>query len=318
MNPKISIIVPVYNVEQYIHKCVDSILNQTFENFELILVDDGSTDNCGRICDEYATKDDRIVVIHKKNGGQASARNKGIDAAKGEYIGFVDSDDWIEIDMYEILYGICSSNNCDMANCSSIIHSKEKKIINGGHSLIIHDKEDAMKTMLEGKLYDEVLWSKLIKHEIFDDIRLKEGIMYEDTEFAYKLFDRCNIVACIGEPKYNYVVRDGSTMDRAKKNLSIDAVLIYNEMFDFFEKKYPDLLEFVMFKLADSSMGILNLLSKEKDFDEIEERYYKVTKILNSKYKKIVKLKKFPNTVKLLLLATKINPLLYKKIISKI
>lgn len=103
MNPKISIIVPVYEVEPYIHKCVDSILAQTFTDFELILVDDGSPDNCGEICDEYEENDSRIRVIHKENGGPSSARNAGLNIAKGDYIGFVDSDDWIETDMYEML-----------------------------------------------------------------------------------------------------------------------------------------------------------------------------------------------------------------------
>ena len=99
MSPKISIIVPVYKVELYLEKCINSILNQTFKDFELILVDDGSPDRCGEICDEYAKKDNRIVVVHKENGGQASARNVGLDIARGDYIGFVDSDDWIERDM---------------------------------------------------------------------------------------------------------------------------------------------------------------------------------------------------------------------------
>ena len=97
--PKLSIIVPVYKVEQYINKCIDSILNQTFTDFELILVDDGSPDNCGKICDEYAQKDERVRVIHKENGGVSSARNLGIDEAKGEYVSFIDPDDWIDLDM---------------------------------------------------------------------------------------------------------------------------------------------------------------------------------------------------------------------------
>jgi len=150
MNPKISIIVPVYKVEQYIHKCIDSILNQTLNDFELILVNDGSPDQCGQICDEYAKCDSRIKVIHKENGGQASARNMGLDIATGEYIGFVDSDDWIEPDMYEILYNECIINECEIISCSSIIHCKTKTVINGGHPLEIHNTTEAMKTMLLG------------------------------------------------------------------------------------------------------------------------------------------------------------------------
>ena len=115
MNPKISIIVPVYKVEKYIHKCIDSILAQTFTDFELILVDDGSPDNCGKICDEYAKEDSRIVVIHKDNGGVSDARNIGISRANGEYIGFVDSDDYIDKDMYKNLYESCLNNKADIS-----------------------------------------------------------------------------------------------------------------------------------------------------------------------------------------------------------
>ena len=120
MSPKISIIVPVYKVEPYIHKCIDSILNQTFKEFELILVDDGSPDNCGNICDEYAKKDNRVRVIHKENGGISSARNIGLDVSNGEYIGFVDSDDYIKLDMYERLYNSCKVNNADISIIGTI------------------------------------------------------------------------------------------------------------------------------------------------------------------------------------------------------
>lgn len=112
--PKISIIVPVYKAEPYLRKCIDSILNQTFKDFELILVDDGSPDRCGEICDEYALKDSRIKIIHKENSGRSSARNVGLDIAQGEYIGFVDSDDWIEPDMYEVLYSKAKIESADI------------------------------------------------------------------------------------------------------------------------------------------------------------------------------------------------------------
>ena len=113
----ISIIVPIYNVEDYLCKCVDSILTQTYKNIEVILVNDGSIDNCGKICDEYALKDNRVKVIHKKNGGIADARNAGLEICCGDYIGFVDSDDWIAEDMYEVLHDFASSNSLDVAIC---------------------------------------------------------------------------------------------------------------------------------------------------------------------------------------------------------
>jgi glycosyltransferase involved in cell wall biosynthesis len=316
MNPKVSIIVPVYKVEPYIRKCVDSILAQTLTDFELILVDDGSPDNCGEICDEYAQKDSRVKVIHKENGGQATARNAALDIAKGQYVGFVDSDDWIEPDMYELLYGMCIQNDCEIANCSSIIYFKNKTVKNGGHALTIHNRQQAMEAMLEGKLYDEVVWTKLIKRNLLEDIRFPVGVAYEDTAFTYKVVHKSNRVSCLGAPKYHYIKRDDSTMDRAIKGIKIDAVLIYEEMYRFIEQNYPGLTDLVTLKLANSAMTILNLISFHSHQLEYRSEYYKVVKILNNHFSKTINLKEFPKTVKLLLIATKIQPLFYKLLIT--
>jgi glycosyltransferase involved in cell wall biosynthesis len=318
VNPKLSIIVPVYKVEQYIHKCVDSILAQTFTDFELILVNDGSPDNCGEICDEYSKKDNRIKVIHKENGGLSTARNAGLDLAKGDYVGFVDSDDWIESDMYELLYKMCENNNCDIAICTSKIHYTNRTIITGGnHSLIIYDKNQAMKAMLEGQLYDEVVWTKLFKRNVLENIRFPVGLTYEDTAFTYRVFHRTQKVCCIGEPKYNYIKRENSTMDRAIKNISIDAVLIYDEMYRFISEHYVELKKLVALKLANSSMVALNLISISGEFEEHEKKYYRVTSILNTYFRETIKLN-YPATVKLLLTAVKIHPLLYRLIVCNL
>ncbi|MBM7651849.1 glycosyltransferase family 2 protein [Neobacillus cucumis] len=316
MNPKISIIVPVYKVEPYIRKCVDSILAQTLTDFELILVDDGSPDNCGVICDEYANIDKRVKVIHKENGGQATARNAALDIAKGDYIGFVDSDDWIEPDMYELLYNMCEKNHCEIANCSSIIYFKNKMVKNGKHSLTIHNRNQSMRAMLEGELYDEVVWTKLIKRNLLEDVRFPVGVMYEDTAFTYKVIHKANKVCCIGASKYHYIKRDDSTMDRAIKNLRIDGVLIYNEMYHFIEKHYPALCDLVILKLANSAMVILNLISHNSNFTKYKKEYYIVSNLLNIYFRKTIKLAEFPNSVKVLLMATKIQPLFYKMLIN--
>jgi glycosyltransferase involved in cell wall biosynthesis len=312
MNPKISIIVPVYKVEPYIRKCVDSILSQTFTNFELILVDDGSPDKSGEICDEYAHLDKRVIVIHKENGGLATARNAALDIAKGDYIGFVDSDDWIEPDMYELLYDMCKKNNCEIANCTSIIYFKNKTVKNGTHPLIVHNREQAMRAMLEGKLYDEVVWTKLIKRSLLEEIRFPVGLVYEDTAFTYKVIHKSNRVCCIGAPKYHYIKRDNSTMDLAIKDIRIDGVLIYEKMFEFVEKFYPELGNLVALKLANKAMVILNLISYNQNSSKYEHEYSKVTSILNKHFNKTIKLEDYPRSVKILLTATKIHPILYK------
>lgn len=316
MNSKISIIVPVYKVEAYIHKCVDSILNQTFKDFEIILINDGSPDNCGHICDEYAKKDDRVKVIHKENGGLSDARNAGLNIARGDYVGFVDSDDWIEPDMYELLYNMCEENQCDIANCTSTIHFKHKVVKNGTHSLEIHNRKQAMEFMLKGELYDEVVWTKLFKRSLLEDIRFSVGIIYEDTAFTYKVIHKSERVCCIGAPKYHYIKRDDSTMDRAIKNIRIDGVLIYDEMYKFMDKHYSELRNIVALKLANSAMTVMNLMSFHSDFPKYKKQYYEVVNVLNTYFSSTIKLQEYPSTVKLLLAATKVHPLLYKLIVN--
>ena len=126
--PKVSIVVPIYNVEKYLEQCIDSIINQTLKEIEIILVDDGSPDNCPQICDDYVKKDSRIKVVHKTNGGLSSARNAGIEIATGDYIGFVDSDDYIELDMYEKMYNIAIENNVDFVMSDYYSVSNEGKV----------------------------------------------------------------------------------------------------------------------------------------------------------------------------------------------
>lgn len=176
-NLELSIIVPIYKTELYLKKCIDSILNQIFKNFELILVADGSPDRCGEICDEYAKKDNRIKVIHKKNGGQASARNEGLDIAKGNYIGFVDSDDWLEPNMYEVLYNEIIKSNSIISICkittSKKIKNKVKKI------KILDSKEKIFDALLRENYLKWSVCNKLYKKEDIKNIRFLEGQIYE-------------------------------------------------------------------------------------------------------------------------------------------
>lgn len=316
MNPKISIIVPVFKVESYIHKCIKSILVQTFTDLELILVDDGSPDNCGKICDKYANNDSRVKVIHKENGGLSSARNAGLDIARGDYIGFVDSDDWIESGMYKLLYEMCITNNCEIANCSSIIHYENKTVKNGGHQLTIHSRNQAMKAMLEGELYDEVVWTKLIKRSLLENIRFPIGVIYEDTAFTYQVIHKSNKVSSIGVPMYHYLKRENSTMDLAIKNIKIDAVLIYDEMYKFMDLYYRDLAELVTLKLVNSAMSVLNLITFSEKPQCYKKEYFMVTAIMNKYFHETLKLKELPKTVKVLLTASKIYPLSYKFLVN--
>ncbi|WP_456277307.1 glycosyltransferase [Bacillus sp. AK128] len=317
MKPKISIIVPVYKVEPYLEKCIESILSQTFRNFELILINDGSPDNCGNICDGYSKKDSRIKVIHKQNGGLSSARNAGLEIAQGDYIGFVDSDDWIEPEMYELLLNLCEENNCEISSCSSIIHYSDKTIVNGGHTKQIYNRNVAMRIMLEGDLYDEVVWTKIFKRNVIGDIRFTEGIVYEDTDFTYRVIHNSSSVGCIGKPMYHYIKRENSTMDQAIKNIRIDSVLVYNNMFNFLENNYPELKKLIVKKLTDSCLHVLRLISINNRFDSYKNEYYSVVSILNNYFTLSIRLE-YPRAVKILLIATKIQPFLYRFILRAI
>ena len=211
---KISIIVPIYNVEPYIHKCVDSILNQTYKNIEVILVDDGSPDNCGKICDEYAEKDDRVVVIHKENGGLSDARNAGLDKATGECIGFVDSDDYIAPNMYEKLYAALKENEAEIAYCNVVRCLNENyyyntlqqsKVMTGPEYLF--GKHAAFWTIAVNKLY---------KRSLFINVRYPKGKLHEDEFVIHEIMFSCNKVIYIQDNLYYYIHRDSSITNMQK------------------------------------------------------------------------------------------------------
>ena len=220
MKSLVSIIVPIYNVEQYLKKCIESIINQTLTNIEIILVNDGSTDNCGKIIDEYAKKDNRIIALHKENGGQASARNMGLDIARGKYIGFVDSDDWIESDMYESLYNKINKTNSDICICGRRAYNEDGKLsnaINLQDEIIDFNKNNDKKHILDKFFYSYtvVLWNQLYKKEIINDKNIRfEDVNYvgsEDALFNYCVLSDAKRITSMEHIYYNQLSREGST-----------------------------------------------------------------------------------------------------------
>lgn len=207
---EISIIVPVYNVEKYLEKCVDSILNQTFKDFEVILVDDGSPDNSGTICDQYAEADSRVRVIHKENGGLSSARNAGIDVARGKYLGFIDSDDYIAEDMYELLYNNIVREKADLSICGIYDVYDDKKIIEKERIQQTVSSLEAMKIIFEGNNISVHAVNKLYKRGLFSGVRYPVGKYHEDSFIIVDLLDRCNNVVIDSQQKYYYLHRSES------------------------------------------------------------------------------------------------------------
>ena len=204
----ISIIVPVYKVAPYLRQCVDSIRKQTVDDLEIILVDDGSPDECGEICDEYAKIDSRVRVFHTEHRGLSAARNIGLDNAKGEYLGFVDSDDWIEVDMYEMLWKSLLNTNADISICSYLCESvnTQKECIYGEN---IYSGIEMRRALFEGKINNNV-WNKLYHRELFQELRFPEGMNYEDIATMHRIIERARSVAVINESKYHYRIRDKS------------------------------------------------------------------------------------------------------------
>ena len=232
--PKLSVIVPVYKVEKYIHQCVDSILSQTFQDFELILVDDGSPDTCGEICDEYAKIDRRIKVIHKVNGGLSDARNFGIDIAEGNYITFVDSDDKIDENMYQQMIKYMEENDLDIVCCDTyLVRGERKKFRARYENDNIFDKSEAIIEILNGNL-DNAAWNKIYKSCLFNNIRYPKGRIYEDVATTYKLVYLADKVGYIKKPYYYYYKRKGSIVASAFNSKSrYDCFLGYKERLEF-------------------------------------------------------------------------------------
>lgn len=204
MNPLISVIVPVYSVEPYIRQCIDSIVNQTYDNLEIILVDDESPDNCPAICDEYSLAHENVHVIHKPNGGLSDARNVGIAAARGEYLGFVDSDDWIAPDMYEYLYNGLQQTNADIAVCELYNVWKNKSQATYRSSTRLFSGRGCLRALLQLKV-GNYAWNKLYRRSLWaDDIHYPKGLKYEDVRTTYRVFERASIVVALPEAKYYY------------------------------------------------------------------------------------------------------------------
>lgn len=241
MRPLISVIVPIYNVENYLRQCIDSIISQSYENLEIILVDDGSKDNCGKICDEYAAKDSRIIVIHKENGGLSSARNAGIDICKGEFISFIDSDDFVSKYFIELLYEGVEKYSADIVTCTkSVSFTDGDKLpnLNGkeNYSLVSITPFDALKQMMYQRLPNGAPF-RLYQRDIFKKIRFPEGYLFEDVATIHKTFMCAKRMSLLSADIYGYRVRVNSIVrqkfsDRKKIAIKITRDL-YKEICEY-------------------------------------------------------------------------------------
>ena len=268
----ISIIIPVYNVEIYLERCIESVINQTYRDLEIILIDDGSTDKSGEICDSYADTDRRIVVAHQENAGPSAARNRGLDIAKGEYIGFVDSDDYIDADMYQVMYNRAIESGCDIVECN-LRHIY--KNINDTEKVIQYHNKKNLICFGRG-----VVWNKLYRNALIRNagVRFPTGLAScEDMEFYIKLVPHCNNYEYVDIAPYNYVQRKISLYNESNERTRhvFQALININEYYkqNGIYNEYYAVLEFFWARILLCSSfsricGIPDVSVRNKLFDE--------------------------------------------------
>ena len=281
-NDLISIIIPVYKVEKYLEKCIESVLKQTYTNLQIILVDDGSPDNCGKICDEYAKKDSRIEAIHKANGGLSDARNVGISKAKGRYIGFVDSDDYIKEDMYEILLNLIKKYDADVSICNlyDVIDGNEC-IRNKENGIREYSRIDILKEILLDKNIQSYAWNKLYKKELFDEIKYPIGKKYEDIGTTFYLFEKCNKIVVTSEPEYYYLKRADSLVNNVAESTILDYTEIIIQRYLYIKQNIKELRKYNNYYLAKTLITTHNDIENLDNIsEEMQQRYKKLYELV--------------------------------------
>lgn len=266
----ISIIVPVYNVEKYLNQCLDSIINQTYNELDIILIDDGSTDNSGKICDDYALLDSRVRVFHQSNQGLSAARNLGLNNIYGDYVGFVDSDDFIHLQMYEILYKDLIRNNAQISSCSltRLNNNKNinfyKRISQLSETSVMTNIVNLENLLLCSPTSGHTVWNRLYKSTLFDNIRFPINRLYEDAYTTYKVVFLSKVVTYRQEKLYFYRQHKDSIMARNFSLQSMDKIVAANEIIEFIRTDCPNLIEHAeCFKIISSLKVMSDLLKSD-------------------------------------------------------
>ncbi len=267
--PLISIVVPVYNVEEYVDLSVQSMVEQTYENIEILLVDDGSTDTSGERCKIWSERDARVRYIHKENGGAASARNVALDVCRGELITFVDSDDLIDANFIEVLYDAMYAENADISICgwknetvSRIVASDTVK------GSVSYDKTEALNKLFYQEDYDTAMWAKLYRAELFEQIRFPLGNIYEDIAIIYKVFERVNKVVYSDYNGYHYLLRDTGTTLKTFSRKKMDLIDVADEMEEYILTNYPEVSAAMCSKYVRANFHIYLQIPQSEEYKQ--------------------------------------------------
>ena len=263
-NELISVIVPIYKVEKYLKKCVDSIINQTYKNLEIILVDDGSPDNCPKICDEYAKQDSRIKVIHLENGGAGRARNIGYSFASGEFISFIDSDDVISCDFYEYLYGLFETD-VDITECEYIEFDTEEVdfSVNEKNKIEKYSMTDAMDAHIKDKMFKQVIWNKLYRRKVADDVKFPENSKIDDEYWTYKVIANANNLIHSSKVLYAYRQQEKSVMSSLSTVDRIGTIEPKALRAEFIRERIPMLYDSCVYNLWGSCLYQYQLVLRD-------------------------------------------------------
>ncbi|SKB63960.1 Glycosyl transferase family 2 [Lachnospiraceae bacterium] len=294
MSKKVSVIVPVYKTENYIVRCVESLIGQTYKDLEILLVDDGSPDNAGKICDEYADKDARVKVIHQKNAGQSAARNNALKLATGDYFCFVDSDDYIASDMIEKLYRLTEDNSADIAMVDYLTFTGEKAEASGEKAEISFMNNMQMIRNIhtvKDELY-VVMWGKLFKRELFNGIEFAEGRICEDLDVLYRLYDKAQKSVYSSEKLYYYFRGNVSSSTFGLNQKFYDDVFwVLEREIRYIDEKYPDLSAYPrrtymywIVDLAKKKGGIISLGELKQVYKRYREMYRESRSLKKEKF----------------------------------
>lgn len=313
--PEISVVIPVYNVENYLRHCIDSVLSQSFKDLEVLLIDDGSTDSSGDICDEYAKADEHITVIHKENGGLSDARNVGIDNAKGENIFFLDSDDYIENNSLSVLYENLVRENADISVGGIYNCYQNKKVPQYPEiEYRTYSGTEALREVLAGKIIPGSICGKLIKAELLNTLRFRVGRTYEDAFIMPDLMLSAGKVVVTTEPLYNYYHRAGSITTTAFSPKRFDVIDAYKYTKECVNNNCPSLLSYADFRLLWAHFTVLDSMLLSKDYKSIP-RYKETVMFLKKNWINAVKCKYFEKSRRFAALVLKISTKLYRRMV---
>jgi len=314
---KISVIVPVYNVEKYVKKCLESISNQTYKNIEIIIVNDGATDNSEKICREFVGNEDRAKLYTKENGGLSSARNHGMKFVTGNYVLFIDSDDYISEEMIEELYNNIKAESADVSVCGVYnVYSDGQSPQCKEEIYFSCDRDGFLKEYFIGEKIPGTICNKLISYEIASKISFPVGKIYEDAFYQFELVKYAKKYVATTKPYYYYFHRENSITTKPYTIKNMDCIEIYSNFYDYIKREIPFLSEFAFFRLSYAHFMVFDKMLLSENYKEIKE-YREVLGFLKKNFWKIYKNKNFRKGRRIAVLMLKINIKLYRFLLFK-